>query len=145
MSPTVREAEVTQAVRALTDLGVEALRAEWRARYGPPPPLRSADHLRRLLAWRIQAEAFGGLEPEIRRALLTKLAKTRGPILQPGVRLAREWQGVRYEVEIVEGGVRFKNQTFGTLSAVAREITGVRWNGPRFFGLRQEKRREAKG
>ena len=50
--------------------------------------------------------------------------------------LAREWQGVRHEVEVVEVGVVYRGRPFNSLSEVARQITGARWNGPRFFGLR---------
>jgi hypothetical protein len=58
-------------------------------------------------------------------------------MLQAGVRLAREWRGVRHEVEVLEGGViLYQGSRYDSLSSVARAITGVRWNGPRFFGLR---------
>lgn len=132
------EGRITEEVRALASMNIDALRAEWRARYGPPPSLRSTDHIRRLLAWRIQAEAFGGLEGETRRALLKNTRKTSGPRLGPGVRLAREWKGERHEVEVLDRGVEYRGRTYESLSHVAREITGVRWNGPRFFGLREE-------
>ncbi len=133
------EAEVTRQVRALEGLGVEALRAQWRARYGAPPRLRSADHLARLLAWRMQAQALGGLDTETRQALARKSSRPRGPGLQPGCKVVREWRGVRHEVEVTEAGLRYAGRPFDSLSQVAREITGVRWNGPRFFGLRQPK------
>jgi hypothetical protein len=132
---------VTDQVRALTNLGVEALRKEWRLRYGAPPALRSSDHLRRLLAWRMQAEVFGGFDAETRQALLRKPPAPKGPKLKAGARLAREWQGRTYEVEVLERGVRYGERTYASLSEVAREITGVRWNGPRFFGLRAQARR----
>ena len=132
-------AEVSEAVRALTHLNVEALRAEWRARYGAPlPPLRSGEHLRRLLAWRMQADVLGGLDAETRRALLKNTSLPKAPGLQTGERLVRVWQAKTYEVEVLDQGFRLDGRAFGSLSEVARKITGVRWNGPRFFGLRPE-------
>jgi len=134
------ERQVTEEVRGLQALNLEALRTQWRRRYGPPPRLRSADLLRRLLAWRIQAEALGGLSPEVRRALARTGAAARGPKLEPGVRLTREWRGMRHEVEITEQGVLYRGRSYASLSEVARAITGTRWNGPRFFGLRSPPR-----
>ena len=91
-----------------------------------------------MLAWRLQAEALGGLDRESRRQL-----KRRGP-LQPeglalgvGTRLRREWQGRLVEVEIEASGFRWQGTLYPSLSAAASAITGTRWNGPRFFGLRQ--------
>jgi hypothetical protein len=128
-------ATVTEDVRALERLDLEGLRAEWRRRYGVTPTLRSHELLRRNLAWRIQADAYGGLSPAVRDALRRK--GRSGPPLQPGVRLAREWRGVRHEVEVLDSGVMFhQGNRYDSLSSVARAITGVRWNGPRFFGLR---------
>jgi hypothetical protein len=110
------------------------LRGVWAERYGDPPALRSADLLRRMLAWKIQVADNGGLDTELRRALRQREAPA--PTLPIGTRAAREWRGVRHEVEFVDGGVRHDGKVYESLSAVAREITGVRWNGPRFFGLR---------
>jgi hypothetical protein len=126
----------TEEVRALARLDLEGLRSEWRARFGEAPTLRSADLLRRNIAWRIQAEAHGGLDPQTRQKLLSKGTPTFGSQPSAGTRLAREWKGVRHEVEVRPDGVRYRGQTYSSLSQVARAITGSRWNGPRFFGLR---------
>lgn len=126
---------VAQEVRALADLNLEEVRSEWRRRYGTPPKLRSADLLVRLLAWRIQAESLGGLDEDTRRALgrlSTPLANAR---LEPGMCLKREWRGVEESVEVLANGFRWRGQTYPSLSKVASVITGVKWNGPRFFGL----------
>lgn len=131
------EARVTEEVRALEGLGLEALRDAWRRRYGDPPRIRSSDFLARLLAWRIQAEAFGGLDRELKAQLLRKGAALMGPELRPGVQLEREWKGRTEIVAVVDGGFRWRGQTFSSLSKVAHAITGVKWNGPRFFGLRE--------
>jgi hypothetical protein len=127
---------ITEEVRALARLDLEGLREAWRRRYGAPPRLRSTDILSRLLAWRIQAEAFGGLEAETRAVIFRKSLPTGQPALSPGMRLDREWRGVKEAVDVVEGGFRWRETTYTSLSKVAQAITGVKWNGPRFFGLR---------
>ena len=133
--------DVSASVAALEGLGLEPLRAQWRARFGPPPALRSPELLAMMLAWRIQAAAEGGLGAETRRAL-RRPPSTRPfsePAASPGTRFIREWQGVRHEVTVEEGGAFLHNGTrHRSLSQVARSITGTRWNGPRFFGLRVE-------
>lgn len=128
---------VTQEVRALTRLDLEGLRGQWRKRYGAPPSLRSPELLRMALAWRIQAGAMGDLDPASRRALRRPavIAKAR-PAPSNGSRLVREWKGVVHEVTVVDDGFLHRGETFPSLSQVARKITGSRWNGPRFFGLR---------
>ena len=136
MSPGALSDDVTAKVRSLADMDLGQLREEWRRRYGAPPKLRSVDLLARLLAWRIQADAAGGLDATVKAALKRRAAVPRGPALVPGMILAREWRGVRHQVEIVEGGVRYGAERYASLSEVARLITGARWNGPRFFGLR---------
>jgi len=129
---------ITEEVRTLERLDLEGLRADWRRRYGPPPKMRSSDLLARLLAWRIQAEAFGGLDAETRATLFRKCLPIAAPKLSAGVQFVREWRGATYTVDVVQGGFRWNGQTYGSLSQVAQAITGVKWNGPRFFGLRRE-------
>ena len=126
-----------EEVRALNALGLQSLREIWRARYGAPPPLRSPDLLRRILAWRVQAEAFGGLDSETQRALKSN-TQPRG--LAAGTRLVREWRGVRHEVWVLEEGFSYVGQRFGSLSEVAQRITGTKWNGRVFFGLKERRR-----
>jgi hypothetical protein len=132
------EAELAAEVRALAKLNLAALRVEWERRYGPPPRFRSTDLLSRMLAWRIQAEALGGLDETTVRMLARDRIAPPPVALAPGTRLAREWRGVRHEVEVAADGVRYQGQTYRSLSEVARAITGTRWNGLRFFGLRGE-------
>ena len=133
------DAAITEEVRALARLDLEGLRAEWRRRYGVAPGLRSTDLLARLLAWRIQAEAFGGLDASTRSTLMRKSLPVAAPALAPGVRLERQWRGMKQTVEVVEDGFRWQGRSYGSLSQVAHAITGVKWNGPRFFGLRQHR------
>lgn len=132
---------VQQEVEALLRLDLGGLRAAWQRRYGAPPPLRSVELLRYLLAWRIQAEAMGGLDHATRRTL-----QRRGPVqreglaLGPGARITREWRGRIVEVVVEETGFRWDGVLFSSLSAAATAIAGSRWNGPRFFGLREAAR-----
>jgi hypothetical protein len=129
---------VTRAVEALEDLDLAGLRAAWRTRYGTPPPLRSVEILRLMLAWRIQAEAFGALDRTTRRQLRRRGAlKPVGLDLGVGARLRREWQGRVVEVEVEPTGFRWQGTLYPSLSAAATAIAGTRWNGPRFFGLRE--------
>ena len=130
-----RKKQAAADVTSLIEMPLADLRAEWQRLYGTPPKHRAANLLRRVLAWRIQAEVFGDLDVATRR-ILSKEQTVLRPAAQPGMRLAREWAGRRYEVVVIECGVVFEGQTFGSLSQVARHITGRRWNGPRFFGLR---------
>lgn len=128
---------VTDEIRALTRLDLEGLRAAWRLRYGAPPTLRSPELLRRMLAWRIQVAAFGGLDADIRRRLKQGCPlKPAMPAPSPGTKLSREWQGAVHEVSVLPDGFSYNGQQFSSLSQIARAITGARWNGPRFFGLR---------
>lgn len=128
---------ISEEVQALARLDLEGLRAVWRDRYGPPPALRSQDLLRRLLAWRIQAQAHGGLDHQVRRQLKRRGAlEAEGLNLGVGSLLRREWQGGLIEVEVAADGFYWKGRRYRSLSAVATAIAGVKWNGPRFFGLR---------
>jgi len=127
---------VSRDIAAIAAMSLAELRIEWERRYGAPPRHRAGDLIRRVLAWRIQADVHGGLDASTRRMLdkedgEVKLSAT------PGMRLAREWAGRRHEVVVIESGVVYEGRTHGSLSEVARHITGQRWNGPRFFGLRQ--------
>lgn len=123
-------------IAALEHATLYELRAEWGRRYGAPPRLRSPDLLRHVLAWRIQAEGEGGLDKETRK-LLCKDARTSDPRLAPGAVVVREWNGARHEVEVTEEGFIYGGRRWDSLSGIARAITGTRWNGPRFFGLRE--------
>lgn len=129
---------IVREVEALASLDLEGLRAAWRGRYGCPPPLRSVELLRLMLAWRVQAEAFGALDRETRRRLRRRGAtEAEGLSLGVGARLRREWQGRLVEVEVEATGFRWQGTLYPSLSAAATAIAGTRWNGPRFFGLRK--------
>jgi hypothetical protein len=138
------ENRVAEGLSAIPDLTRNELVARWEAEYGRAPTKGLS---RRLLeygvAHQVQAKAFGELKPAIRRKLERMLADVeagrdigrQGAAAKAGTRLLREWQGVIHEVVIEAEGVRYKGERYPSLSAVAREITGTRWSGPRFFGL----------
>ena len=132
-----RAERITQEVRALEALDLHGLRDQWRKRYGEPPKMRSRELLARLLAWRIQAEAFGGLDATTIRLLKADRLPPPKPELSPGSQLSREWQGRRHDVDVLEAGFRYAGADYRSLSEVARIITGTRGNGLRFFGLRE--------
>lgn len=135
-----------QELQALAGQSVDALRAAWTARFqDPPPPLKSADLMRRALAERIQME-LEGLDAGLAKRLLALAARhrpgrkstPRTATFKAGSRLERLWKGERHQVEVLADGFEWHGERFKSLSQVARAITGVRWNGPRFFGLRGE-------
>lgn len=123
-------------LQRLETADLRELRDEWERRYGASHRLRSADLLRRILAWRIQAAAEGGLDRATRSMLAGKPA---GPenLLSAGSVITREWKGERHDVEVAESGFIYRGERWNSLSEVARAITSTRWNGPRFFGLRE--------
>lgn len=127
---------IEAAVAALEGASLEQLREEWRRRYGAPTRLRSAMLLGQILAWRIQADAYGGLDQETRK-LLRDMRPPRESIVPPGTIITRQWRGARHDVEATGDGFLYDCKQWKSLSEVARAITGTRWNGPRFFGLRE--------
>lgn len=131
---------ITAEVRALEALDLQGLRDEWRRRYGDPPKMRSRELLARLLAWKIQVDAFGGLDAATIRMIRSDRPPSPKLALAPGTRISREWQGRPIQVDVLENGFRFGGADYRSLSEVARVITGTRWNGLRFFGLREQPR-----
>ncbi len=138
---------VQDEIAALPDLSRAALIEQWTRAHGHPPPKGLS---RRLLeyaaAYNLQSKAFGGLKPMVRRKLhqptgsghvgsppAPRAAASKG--LSAGSRLVREWHGRTYTVDALETGFLCNGQHYGSLSEVARAITGARWSGPRFFGL----------
>lgn len=135
-----RVERLAATLQAIEVMQLEELRALWQTHFGPPPALRSVDLMRLMLSWRLQARTYGGLDPALRRKLKAKSGAD--PVtddLAVGTMLIRDWQGQRVEVTVEEGGFRWLDQVYPSLSAVASAVTGTRWNGPRFFGLRGDK------
>jgi hypothetical protein len=152
-------AEIERELELLRGLDLHALRVRWRQHLrGVPPPTLSRPLLVRLLSYRIQERVYGGLDRDTARYLdriaheaarRKRAGERRKPKavpevppvaldqrLKPGTLLVREHAGEMHRVVVVPGGFRWKEATFTSLSEVARAITGTRWNGPRFFGLR---------
>lgn len=137
--------DLEQEIASLDELGSAELRKRWARLTASPVPRISLKLLRLALAWEIQARRLGGHSCEVTRHL-DQLAsgKTRTAAPRPGMRLMREWQGRVHVVTIEEGEgrgaqlIRYEDRTFGSLSEVARAITGTRWSGPAFFGLKKK-------
>jgi len=132
-------ASVEDQLAALATMSSEQLRTEWQSLTRSPVPRISPNLLRLALAWEIQAEAYGGLSRQTRQALdQIARAKTSTSPARPGMRLVREWNGRTHVVEVGEDNViRWNEREWRSLSEVAREITGTRWSGPSFFGLKK--------
>jgi hypothetical protein len=155
-------ARLSQEVAALASLGLEELRGRWRKVFRTPAPAHLPRYLvLRIIAYRIQANALGDLDRETvrfldavaeawqkRRAAGQRGSKRPPPIppvpdkrsLKPGTILAREHNGELHRVMVLDEGFAWNGRTYGSLSEVARGITGTNWNGPRFFGLRDKAR-----
>ncbi|MGQ7791325.1 DUF2924 domain-containing protein [Faunimonas sp. B44] len=137
---------------ALKTTPTPELKKQWRELFETEPPAFNRRYLESRLAYRIQELAYGGLKPETMRRLEAlgeqldggSIAKRRTradvkPIA--GTRLIREWQGVEHTVTVMQDGFEWQGRPYGSLSAVARAITGTRWNGLVFFGLKSQGRR----
>lgn len=132
---TARSNAVEAEIRLIETMSLQELRTVWKARWGLAPRFRSADLLRRLIAWRLQTEAFGDLDDDTRMRL-RRTAVPQPTGLHPGSRLTREFRGKLHQVDVGDHTFNYQGTTYRSLSAIARQITGTRWNGPRFFGLR---------
>jgi Protein of unknown function (DUF2924) len=141
---TSRDLEVARRLEALCDLTLDELRKEWRRLYRTQPPRLSRDLLVRAIAYRIQELRYGGLSKATRRKLASlveardsgaEIAKEGAQRIRAGARLIREWNGRTHTVRVEEDGFSYAGQNYRSLSAIARDITGARWSGPRFFGL----------
>ncbi len=130
---------------ALARMDAAALRVAWRRLFRAHPPKKLSREMLQLgVAWKLQERALGGLSAVAKRQLTetaqtlaskSGLAKARKVSLKPGARLMRAWGGETHEIEVVESGFVWRGRTWNSLSVIAREITGARWSGPRFFGL----------
>lgn len=132
--------KIRDEIALLSAASRQELLARWQDLFGTAaPPQLSTPLLRKGVIYQVQVEAFGDLLQQHKRALLqaagSKQLAPRGQ-LKAGARLVREWNGVAHTVDVVEGGFRYKNRTYPSLSAIATEITGAHWSGPRFFGMR---------
>lgn len=139
---------VLAQLAALPDKDIAELRRMWRDLVGDEPPPGNRTHIVRKLAYRIQELAHGGLSPRT-RARLDALADDEDDRVKgkprrkraedrpvTGTRLVREWRGLEHCVTVLPDGYEYDGRRFQSLSAAAHAITGTRWNGPQFFGLR---------
>jgi hypothetical protein len=129
-------AALAEEIATLPKADIKNLRDRWKTLYGKAPSVQIG---------RLQEQAFGGLKPATRR-LLARIADDAATTNSPkrrqlrkaatGTILVREWQGNAHRVTVLNDGVAFNGKRYRSLSEVAHEITGSRWSGPRFFGLR---------
>lgn len=144
------EDTVLARLAALQTMPIGELKAQWRTLFGTEPPPFNRPYLQSRIAYRIQELAYGGLKPETLARLealgeeLERESKGPGrpryaerPIA--GTRLIREYRGVQHTVTVTANGFEWEGRPYQSLSAIARAITGTRWNGPVFFGLKSHR------
>lgn len=128
-------------VTELQEMTPEQLRVKWEALYNDKPPITiSRQQMIGRLAYRLQELVFGGLSAELRHTIetvTTEQSKKTGSQPIPGTRFVRKWQGATYEVTALDTGFSYNGKTYRSLTAIATEITGTKWNGRDFFGLKQ--------
>ena len=144
-------------IRQLADLDratVPELKQKWREMFGAETPGYNRTFLIKRLSYRIQEEAYGGVGTETRAALDAVLdtagyddlgrpskaptVPVAGEQMVPGTTLVRVWNDRRYVVTVLDDGFEFRGKPYRSLTAIATEISGTKWNGPAFFGLRRK-------
>ena len=144
---------VEDEIAHLRGLDLGGLRARWQSISQGRAPAHLTRHLLfAVIAYRLQADRFGDLDYATKQVLDRTVAKEAGPAmsarlanfdqkrteLSPGTVLVREWDRQSHRVMVMANGFAWSGQTYDSLSKVAFAITGTRWNGPRFFGLRDK-------
>src|SRR4051794_4594633 len=148
--PAIPPADVLGRLAALKTTATPDLKQQWRELFAGEPPPYNRRFLENRLAYRIQELAYGGLKPETVARLealgeqldggnpiLRRIRADDGPIA--GTRLVGEYQGVEHTVTVLREGYEYEGRPYRSLSAVARHITGTRWNGLTFFGLKNQR------
>jgi hypothetical protein len=144
------QAALDVEIARMRDLDIAGLRSRWHNVFGRRPPAHLPRHLLfRILAYRLQADRLGDLDNTSRRLLDSSGSPERAGQnaanleqhivdVRPGTSLGREWNGRIHRVAVLADGFAWNGDTYSSLSKVAFAITGTRWNGPRFFGLRDK-------
>jgi hypothetical protein len=143
---------VLAQIGALKSMPVTALKTRWRELFDTDPPPYNRRFLESRLAYRIQELAYGGLKPDTIERLAALAEQVDGKAMRrarsaqdrpiAGTRLIREWQGVEHSVTVRDDGYEYQGRPYKSLSAIARLITGTRWNGWIFFGLKNQRTRQ---
>ncbi|WP_192815589.1 DUF2924 domain-containing protein [Methylocystis sp. ATCC 49242] len=144
---------VLSQLTALKKMSVKELREKWEALFDAPPISYSRSNLEMRIGYRIQELTYGGLGRETRRMLdaladeVEGKAPARSNISDPrspvaGTRFVREWEGIAHTVTVLTDGFEWQGRKYKSLSAIARAITDVQWNGWRFFGIRESRGRK---
>ena len=129
---------------ALATMSPAQLRGEWLQLFGSAAPLVGHRLLKLAIAHRLQEKAKGGLSATLSREIDNMVRRagkgedikvSASAMLRPGTQLVREWRGTSHRVMILVDAYLYQDERYGSLSEIAREITGAHWSGPRFFGL----------
>lgn len=134
---TSPEDRLTHDIAGIEDAERSDCLDRWREAFGRSPPKHlSPRFMKRVLIWELQCRVLGSVPIKTDRAL-RQIAAGKSPrgTAKPGSHLIREWNGRTYQVEVTAEGYVMDGQTYRSLSAVARRITGAQWSGPRFFGV----------
>ncbi len=130
---------VRRQLLALEQMTPKELVEKWKDLFGSQPPEYGRIFMRKRLAYRIQELFYGGLSPDLKAQMLVQknMKKRNVGAMKPGNRFVREWHGEMYEVVIRNNGVEYRGTLYRSLTAVAKAITGVHWNGKAFFGIKE--------
>ena len=141
METTMDRETVRAKLLAIQRMPMAELRREWELLFRHTPPGYGECFMRKRLAWKVQELAYGGLDAETERriAAVGTGVTRRETSLRQGTVIVREWRGGRHEVRVAQGGFEYNGCIYGSLSAVARAITGVNRNGREFFGMKEAK------
>ncbi len=143
--PIPTSEKIAAEIANLSALSDAELRLEWDRTFGTEPPKSARrEYLLRALVHELQTNIYGSLSPALLRQLLKYAESRKSPenlpvktrTLKIGTKILREWKGAVHEVEVIDDGYRYQDQIYKSLSIIAREITGTRWSGPLFFGLK---------
>ncbi len=126
-----------ERINELSNLSREILNEKWNQAFGHSAPSRvHRTLLASALAWHLQMKAQKNWTPAKIHRLLDQASGGK-IMIQPGTRLVREWQGRHYQVTVLRTGFEYAGKTYQSLTAITREITGISWSGPKFFGLKK--------